>query len=220
MSKIDDFQKLGAKDTYIALMSDEQRKAAKISDEDIKRLGPLILTPEEKKVLFSSISFERILFLYAKSSLGKTDLELEGFQNSLKQLNDWMGQLNNAMAYATERNAKKEEKDRTFFLWDEKFNGNKFENSLRDILKKFGSDKIDIKIFFGREEGQGMHTEKGIPPNLAIEKLRNIITMLDNEVKTLSTKIQKANSEHNTLLETMSFITKKISDIKAAMLRF
>lgn len=216
-----DIRSASAKDTYIAFMSNADREEAKkkgqISDEDIKRVGAP-LTPEERGKLFSTISFLRILYLVSIASLGKTELELEGLQKNLKDLNEWIGKLNNAMAHATERNSKKDDKDRLFFLWDPKLESQGLSKTLRGLQERFGKDKIDIEIFFGREEGQGMNTKKGMPPNLAIEKLRNITTTLDNEVKTNSTQIQKTNSVYNTLLETLSFVSKKVTDAAQASL--
>jgi len=210
-----------AKDTYIILMTENQRAQAVkdklITQEDINRVGPA-LTAAEKRELFSTIPFARILYLVTVASLGKAELELDRLQNDLKNLNEWIQKLNDIMAHGTELNAKKDEKDRRMVFWDEKLIG--AHEVLNAIKTKFG-DKVDIELFFRRKDpnkkddkygGMFMDRSEGIPANIAIEKIRNISTTLDNEVKTNSTKIQKVNSTYNTLLETISFVSKKVND--------
>lgn len=209
-----DINKAGAKDIYIAFMSETQRKEAlekkQITKEDLDRVGAP-LTQEERKKIFSTISFISILYLVTVASLGKTELELEGLQNDLKELQDFIGQLNNAMSYCTELNGKKDEKDRMFFLWNPKIEGSGLPDTFRKMRIKFGKE-IDIGSFFDRNEGGGMNPTKGMSPTIAIEKLRNCSTTIDNKTKTKTVKIQQVNSAYNTLMETCSFVCKKIAD--------
>lgn len=211
----DQLSKASAKDTYIFFMDKDERdnalKEKRITGDDIKRVGPP-LTAEEKEKLFSTMSFIRILFLVSKASLGKTELELEGLQNNLKELQEWIGKLNDIMAYGTELNAKKDDKDRKMVFWDDKLKDPL--KTLNAIKNKFGEGKIDLSLITDPKEGGGWNTDrsKGMPANIAIEKIRNISTTLDNEVKTNSTKIQKVNNQYNTLIETASFTIKKNAD--------
>lgn len=211
-----DIHSASAKDTYIFFLSAAQRKEelekGRISQADIDRVGA-VLTPKERDELFKNIPFERILLLIALNSLGKTEIDLEEKQNNLKKFNDWINNLNNAIARATEVNGKKEEKDRNFFTWD--IEG--LAETLREV-KRFGKDKIDIVNFFSKDKEGGFNPREGMKPNLAIEQLRNIANFLDNEVKSNSTQIQKINSTYNTLLETLSFVGKKINDAKQSIL--
>lgn len=215
---------ISPQDTYIILMSDDDRKEAinkgAISQkqvDELQRKG-LLLTPDEINKLFQTLTFAMLLFIVAKSSLGKTEFELDRLQAKLEKLNDWIGKLSDAIAHANKLSANKEDKDPKFFVTATELKG--LDKVLKELKAEFGDEKINIKDFFKWKKGkEGMSELTPMKPSLAIEKLQNFSKICDNQVKTDSTKISKANNDHNTLLETLSFLAKKFTDTIQGLLQ-
>lgn len=222
-------QTTSSKDTYILLMSQEERTKAKteglITDQDIHRVGPP-LSAEEKDQFFNSISFARLLFIMAKSSMGKTEFEMDNITKQLEELKNEINTISQAIGAANELSAKKDPKDQKFKMWDKKrhtvTHPVNFYNFLDDLDKKYNTGKqknVDVDIFFGKEPGQGQHAD-GIRPDVAIDSLRNISSFLDGRIKKLTPEIQKKNADINVFTELMSFVGKKVAgDLPAAILR-
>lgn len=114
-------QSATAKDTYIMLMTKEQRDEAKkagfINDEDIQRAGAP-LSAEERNQFFDSLSFGRLLFIIAKQSMGKTEFEMDHITKQLEELKNEINTLSQAIAAGNELSAKPDAKDQKFKLWD------------------------------------------------------------------------------------------------------
>lgn len=202
------------KDIYILFLSEEERSKANIKT-DLPSF-----TIDDIRSFYDKLSLPRLLLLAAKRSLGKTEYDLEKQSEELKQINAWINQIQQRISLAQEiKQAQKDSKDEVNM---NKQGGakevSKFNACLNAMYKWASENKITIDIDLIPTEGKPRTALKPDPSDY-IEQLQRISGTLNAEIKNITTKVQKSQSDSNTFTEMMSAVVKKFNDLILGILQ-
>lgn len=209
-----DFSQWTGEDLYIMSLSKEERDKLNLSVEQ-KNL-PYLTLQDMRDIL--KFRFERLILIYEKETSGKSTYEIYNFANELKEFNDFVNKV--AKATSAVQEAQKQKMKKVPYSAD-------FRKTLADILKWAKANDIDIDIQTTTIEGkdrQGNPTkvEKIVlqeDPDLAATQLNNISNTLQAEIKKISTKASKAQSDMSTKVEISSSIMKRYYDAIQSILQ-
>lgn len=207
----------GTADTYILFLSEEERK-----EKNIKTELPSF-NRDEIQMFRDSLVLPRLLLLVAKQSLGKADYNLEKQSEELKAINGWINDIQKRISLAQEvKQSLKGENDQSINMNMEGGLGGlgevkKFNISLKEMC--VWADANGIKIDIDRKSTDTSF--KGFlkpDPSDYIEQLQRISGTLNAEIKNITTKVQKFQTDANTFTEMMSAVYKKFNDLISAIL--
>lgn len=209
-----DIQGKSPKDIHILFLSEEERKKANIQT-DLPSF-----TIDDIRSFQASLSLPRLLLLAAKRSLGKTEYDLEKQSEELKQINAWINQIQQRISLAQE--VKQEQRDSKEEVNMNMQGGSKESNKFRASLKEMcqWADRNGITIDIDRDtSGPNLRVSLKPDPSDYIEQLQRISGTLNAEIKNITTKVQKSQSDSNTFTEMMSAVVKKFNDLILGILQ-
>lgn len=152
------------------------------------------------------------LLVVAKASQKKAESDMAQQSDELNKINGWINQINQGLSAAQE--AKSQTPPGKFKA------PNGFWGAISD-LKQWADKKelkIDIEWIEVGTTGKHRGTLKTDDLGTMIQQLQNISQTLNAEIKNISTKVQKLQSDSNTFTELMSAIAKKSSDLNLGIL--